>query len=42
MLTWAIYWFAIKAKGDPQFVPLIAMGLDTWILIEFARAIGSL
>ncbi len=42
MLTWAVFWFAAKAKADPQYLPHIAMALDTWVLIEFARAIGHL
>lgn len=42
MMTWAVFWFAVKTKADPQYLPLIAMALDTWILIIFARAIGHL
>ena len=42
MLTWAIVWYGVKSKGDTGFLPIIAIGLDTWILIEFARALGHL
>lgn len=42
MLTWALVWFCNKAKGDPKHLLIIAMCLDTWILISFAKAIEHL
>jgi hypothetical protein len=39
MLTWAIVYFCTKLKGNPGYLLITAMAMDTWVLIEFARAL---
>lgn len=40
MLTWVLCWFCYKVKARPNGYLLLTIIFDTWILIEFARAIG--